>query len=279
MGIKIVADSCCDITPELKENMNVTIVPLTIRVGEKEFIDDETLSIGELLENMKASADAPKTSCPSPKDFMKAYEGEEDGVFVVTLSSNLSGTYNSAVLAKDMLSEGTEKKFVHVFDSLSACIGETMISMKIFELAKINLSNMQIVEKVNNYIKEMKTFFLLESLDNLIKAGRVNKLKGVLASLLNIKPIMGAEVDGTIKLVESVRGSKQAFRRFVEVIGEQGEKLEEKIIGIAHCNCRERAEKFKEELLKRYRFKDIIIIEMAGISTVYANDGGLVVAF
>jgi len=112
-----------------------------------------------------------------------------------------------------------------------------------------------------------------------MKNGRLSKVKGTIATLLNIKPIMGATDEGEIELVESVRGYKRAFARFVEVIGEQGGKLEEKVIGIAHCNCLERAEEFKRELLKRYKFKDIIIVETAGLSSVYANQGGIIVAF
>lgn len=278
MGIRIVADSSCDLNEELRERLKVTLVPLTLEVGDKVYKDDEKLDVKTMLAEMKASPTSPKTACPSPNDFTKAYEGV-DSVFVVTLSSALSGTYDSAVLAKNILLENIDNKFIHVFDSFSASVGETLISMKIFELAKKSYSNLQIVEKVNEYIKSMKTIFLLESLDNLMKAGRLSKVKGRIASLLNIKPIMGSTEDGNIKLVEDVRGYKRAFMRFAEIIGEQGEKLEEKVIGIAHCNCRERAEQFKAELLKRYKFKDIIIVETAGLSSVYANQGGIIVAF
>jgi len=175
--------------------------------------------------------------------------------------------------------ERAGNKFIHVFDSFSASIAETLISIKIFELAKKKCDDLQIVEKVNEYIKSMKTLFLLESLDNLIKNGRMSRVKGGIATLLNIKPVMGATDDGHIKLVESVRGYKRAFMRFIEIIGEQGERLEDKVIGIAHVNCLERAEEFKSELLKRYKFKDIIIVEAAGLSSVYANQGGIIVAF
>ncbi len=278
MGIKIVADSCCDLSAEMRQRMNIETVPLTIQIGDREYRDDEKLDVKEMVRDMRQCETAPKTACPTPGDFLKAYEGPES-VFVVTLSSALSGTYNSAMLAKKMFLEEVDNKFIHVFDSLSATIAETLISLKIFELANLQHDHNQIVEKVNDYIQSMKTLFLLESLENLIKAGRINKLKGRIANLLNIKPIMGADDDGTIKLVEDVRGYKKAFKRFVEIIGEQGEKLEEKVIGIAHCNCLERAEAFKAELLKHYRFKDIIIVDMAGLSSVYTNEGGIVVAF
>ncbi|MHB1392926.1 MAG: DegV family protein [Clostridia bacterium] len=278
MSIKIVADSSCDLNEDLKKELGVALVPLTLQIGEINYRDDESLDVKAMLKEMAECPTSPKTACPSPNDFIKAYEGPES-VFVVTLSSALSGTYESAMLAKKMLLENTEGKFVHVFDSLSASIAETLISIRIFELAKKSYDNLQIVEKVNEYISSMKTFFLLESLENLIKNGRLGKVKGTIASLLNIKPVMGANEVGDIKLVESVRGYRRAFTRFIEIIGEQGEKLEEKVIGIAHCNCLERAEEFKSELMKRYKFKDIIIVETAGLSSVYSNQGGIIVAF
>lgn len=278
MKSKILADSCCDLNTSLKEKLNVSLVPLTIEVGDQKRIDDENLDTMELIRLMKNSPTSPKTSCPSPGDYMKKCE-DADNIFVVTLSSALSGSYNSAMLAKKMFLEQVGEKFIHVFDSLSASIAETLITIKLSELIEKNLDNHVIVEKVNAYIKEMNTFFILESLDNLVKAGRLSKIKGKIASVLNIKPIMGEDGEGNIREVEKHRGSKKAFRRLVELIGEQGEKFEDKIIGIAHCNALEKAKNLKEEILKKYNFKDIIIVDTAGISTVYAYDGGVVVAF
>jgi len=278
VNIKVVADSSCDLNEELEKEIEVTLVPFSLHIGDNVYRDDKGLNVKAMIKEMTECPNAPKTACPSPNDFIKAFEGPES-IFAVTISSALSGTYESAMLAKKMLMETAEDKFIHVFDSLSASIGETLISMKIFELARKNYDNLQIVEKVNEYIKSMKTIFLLESLDNLMKNGRLGKVKGKLATLLNIKPVMEATEDGNINMVESIRGYKKAFTRFVEIIGEKGEMLEEKVIGIAHCNCLERAEEFKSELLKRYKFKDIIIVETAGLSSVYANQGGLIVSF
>lgn len=278
VSVKIVADSSCDMNDNLDKELGIALVPFSLHIGNSVYRDDVSLDVKTMLKEMAACPTSPKTACPSPSDFMKAFEGSES-VFAVTISSALSGTYESAMLAKKMLQENAEGKFIHVFDSLSASIGETLISMKIFELAKKNYDNLQIVEKVNEYIKSMKTIFLLESLDNLMKNGRLGKVKGRLATLLSIKPVMEATEDGNIQMVESVRGYRKAFMRFVEIIGEKGERLEEKVIGIAHCNCLERAEEFKSELLKRYKFKDIVIVETAGLSSVYANQGGIIVAF
>lgn len=278
MKIKIIADSSCDLSKEMKEEMNIEIAPLTLQLGDKSYIDDENLDIKQYVKSMGECETPPKTSCPSPQDYIKRYEGE-DSVFVVTLSNKLSGSYNSAVLAKNIFLEEFGQKFIHVFDSLSASAGETVIALKINELSKKNFTELEIVEKVAKYIKEMKTFFLLESLDHLAKAGRLNPFVAKVANMLAIKPIMGATEEGTIKLVEKTRGYKKAFNRFLEIIGEEGSNLEEKILGIAHCNCLDRALNFKEEVLKKYNFKDVVIVEMKGLSSTYADDGGLVIAF
>ena len=277
VNFKIVADSSCDLNDELKEKLDIGLVPLKIDIKEQGFVDNESLDVKKLIRAMKNSDESVKTSSPSPGDFLKEYE-KGDNVFVVTLSSALSSTYSNALLAKNIALESSNK-FIHVFDSLSASVGETLVSIKIFDLIQKNFNPKDIVKKIEEYIDDMKTFFVLESLDNLMKAGRISKTMGHIASVLSIKPIMGGDVDGTIKLVEKVRGSKKAFKRLVEIIGEQGEGFEEKILGIAHCNALDKAEELKKEIEEVYNFKEIIIVETAGLTTAYANDGGIIIAF
>lgn len=279
MSIKIVADSSCELSEQMKETINIKVVPLTMQLGEKQFIDNERLDVKDYVKQMGQCKTAPKTACPSPEEYMKAYEGKEETVLVVTLSSQLSGSFNSAMIAKNIFLEDIGDKFIHVFNSFSASVGETLISLKINELACSSLGNIELVEKVSKYIKEMKTFFLLENLEHLAKAGRLNPIIAKVASMLSIKAIMGSTEEGSIRLVEKARGYKKAFRRFVDIVGEEGNNLEEKILGIAHCNCLEKAVKFKEEVLKKYSFKEVVIVEMAGLSSSYADDGGLVIAF
>ncbi|WDV44766.1 DegV family protein [Clostridiaceae bacterium M8S5] len=274
---KIICDSCCDLNEKLKKLLNVCIVPLNIQIGSK-LLGEDGLNPKKVLEEMKKCLTLPKTSSPSPERFINAYKGLEK-IFVVTISSKLSSTYNSALLAKDIFLDEISKKFIHVFDSKSAAVGQTLVSMKISEYIQQNLTENLIVDKVNKYIDEMKTFFVLESLDNLIKSGRISKWKGIIASTLSIKPIMKGNDIGEIELVKKARGTKNALSKLIDIIEKEGINIEEKILGITHCNCLERAIKFKEDVMKRLNFKDIVIVEAAPISTVYANDGGIVIAF
>ena len=280
MKYKIIADSSCDLNEEIKDKLKVSLVPFKIDVDDKKYVDDENLDTMELIDAMKKSPNPVRTSCPSPGDFAEQYKSTAaDNIFVVTISSNLSGTYNSAVLAKNIIKDTEPNKFIHVFDSKSASVGETLVAMKIHELIEEKVSHLEIIEKVEKYIKEMKTYFILESLDNLIKSGRLSKTKGLLANVLNLKPILGSDGDGNIKLFENVRGTKKAFRLLVELIGETGEKLEEKILAISHANALEKAEELKNEIQKRYKFKDIILVKQAGLSTAYADEGGIIIVF
>lgn len=276
--MKIIVDSCCDLNRDLIEEFNIDVVPLTIEFGDCIYRDDENLDMDAFLNNMRSTKERIRTSCPSPNDFIEKFKGP-DSAFVVTLSSALSGTNRSACIAKKMYFEEFGEKFINVFDSFSASIGETIIAMKIGEFIKNGYDELGIVEKVNEYIKGMKTFFMLESFDNLVKAGRVNPIVAKITSVLSVKPIMAGTAEGTIKLYEKVIGAKRAFKRFVDVIEEQELKLEDRILGISHCNCPEKALQFKEEAQKRYNFKDIVIMETRGISSVYANEGGIVIAF
>jgi DegV family protein with EDD domain len=278
MNFKIVADSSCDLTNELKDKLKIELVPLKLQLEDKVYIDDKTLDIHEYIKAMTASHEAPKSACPSPQDFINSYTGE-DAIFGITLSKELSGTFQSAQVARDIYLEENPTKFIHIFNSKSASSGETLVALKINELIQLGKSPVEIVEEVEDFIGNMKTFFLLESLEHLAKAGRLKPIIAKVASLLSIKVIASASAEGAIQLNEKVRGYKKAFIRFVDSIGLNGSDFENKTLVIAHCNCLSRAEEFKLEVIKRYQFKEIVIVPMAGLSSTYADDGGLVIAY
>ena len=226
MSYRIIADSSCDMNDEIKSKVDIELIPFRISVDGKEYVDNENLDLKDMMNTMIASPNPIKTSCPAPGDFLEAFKGEDD-CFVVTISSRLSGAYNSAVLAKEMALEENSNRFIHVFDSKSASIGETLVALKIKECKDEGLSNEDVVKEVDKFIADLTTMFTLESLDNLIKNGRISKTKGLIASVLNFKPIMGSE-DGEILLEENVRGSKKAFNKLVEIIGSKGKDLSQK---------------------------------------------------
>lgn len=276
--MRIVADSSCDLNDALKAQLQVTLVPLTITVGPMQFRDDSSLDVSKMLTTIENSPEVPKSSCPSPQDFMEAYDAE-GSVFVVTMTSALSGTYNSAVLARDLYLEDHPDKFIHIFDSKGSSAKETLIAMKIKELIDQNVSEAEIVEGVNAYLSRQKYFFQLGSLDTMIKNGRISKLKGMIASALNIKPILYASDAGEVALFENVRSEKKSVRRLVDLIGEQIDDFSDRILCISHCDALEKAQVLKSEIENKYSFKDVIIVPTAGLSSTYTSRGGVTLSF
>lgn len=276
---KIVVDSCGELTEELKQNGHFETVSLELEVDGYRVKDDENFNQLDFLKRVRESVKGPKSSCPSPEQYMRAYEGEAEHVYVVTLSGNLSGSYNSAVLGKNLYhDEHDDGKQIYVFNSRSASIGQTIIGMKIQELEENGYSFEEVVEQVESYIDSMNTFFVLETLETLRKNGRLSNLKAFVASTLNIKPVMGATKEGLICQLDQARGMNKALEKMVKTMIERTKDCENRILAIAHCNCPERAKAIKEKIEKIAKFKEIIIIDTRGVSTMYANDGGVIMA-
>lgn len=277
MSYKIIGDSCLDLTDELKKDPRFQIVPLTLQVDNTQVIDDETFDQKSFLKLVKASPNCPKTACPSPETFKKAYECPEEDIYVITLSSHLSGTYNSAVLAKGLYEEEHGPKNIKVIDSWSASAGELNIALYIEELCESGMEFEQVCREAEKFKEDMRTYFVLESLDTLRKNGRLTGLQAFFATTLNIKPVMGA-IEGVIIKEDQARGFHKALGKMCDYAKKNIKAPEEKRAVIAHCNNPEGARVVKEELMKRADFKEIVITETAGVATVYANDGGVILA-
>ena len=279
MSYKIIGDSCLDLTADLKKDPHFQIIPLTLQVEHTQVIDDETFDQKKFLELVRSSSECPQTACPSPEKFKEAFECDVDQIFVITLSEHLSGTYNSAVLAKKLYEEehGQEGKNIAVFSSDSASSGELNIALYIQSLCQASLPFEEIVEKTRSFIKNMKTYFVLESLDTLRKNGRLTGLQAFFATALNIKPVMGAD-SGVIVKLDQARGINKALTRMADIAIREAGETKDKVLIIAHCNNPERAEVVKNEMCRQATFKDVIITETAGVATIYASDGGIIVA-
>ena len=277
MSYKIIVDSCGELPQELKQDVHFQSVPLELDVDDYHVIDDESFCQEEFLRKVKESPNCPKSACPSPQRYYDAYECEADHIYVVTLSERLSGSYNSAQTAKQMFVSDFPNKKVYVFNSCSASIGETLIAMKIQESEEAGCTFEQTVAQTENYIADQRTFFVLETLETLRKNGRLSNLKAFVANVLNIKPVMGATPEGTICQLGQARGIKKALAKMCDMIIENLKGSKERILAISHCNCRERAEQVKRMLESKAEFKDIVVLDTAGISSMYASDGGIIV--
>lgn len=276
MSYKIIVDSCGELSQEMKESGRFVTASLSIEVDDYHIVDDETFDQKLFLEKVAASPNCPKSSCPSPETYMEAYHCEAERVYAVTLSAELSGSYNSAVLGKSLYQEEYGEKDIYVFNSRSASIGETLIGMKIAECEEKGMDFEQIIETVEAYIEGQDTYFLLETLDALRKNGRLTGLKAAVVTALNIKPVMGATPEGTICQLGQARGMKKALARMADEIIKNTVRAEEKVLAISHCNCPARAQELKSMLVDRLNPKDVIILDTAGVSSLYASDGGII---
>ena len=278
MRYKIVIDSCGELVEKWKDSPAVERASLTLTVDDEDIIDDDTFDQAYFLKRVAESPNCPKSSCPSPERYMSAYDCEAEHVYAVTLSSELSGSYNSAVLGMNLLKETHPDKKIHVFNSHSASVGQTLIALKIEECEEQGMEFEEVIKKVDAYISEQNTYFVLETLETLRKNGRLSNLKAFVATALKIKPVMGSTPEGTIVQLDQARGMNKAIVKMVELVGEKGINIHEKTVAITHCNCPERAKMLEEAIRERLNPAKIVVMDTAGVSSMYANDGGVIVA-
>lgn len=277
MSFKIAIDSCGELLPEWKNDERFESIPLTLIVGTESIIDDETFDQKEFLEKVAACPECPRSACPSPELFRRAFDCDADHVYGVTLSSELSGSYNSAVLGMNMLLEDHPDKKIHVFNSRSASVGLTLIAMKIEECENAGMDFDAVVNTVEQYISEQHTFFVLENLDSLRKNGRLSKTKAFVATALKIRPVMASTDDGNIVQVDQARGTNKAIVKMAEHVVANMKDSEKKALAISHCNCEQRAFLLRDALQEKLKFARVVVLDTAGVSSLYANDGGVIV--
>lgn len=278
----ILADSCCDLSPELLKKTQAKIAPLTITIDDTHYVDDGTVDIPPYLAAMKASKNPVRSACPSPDLYAEDIRATEGDCFIVTLSAKLSGSHNAASLGAQLAQEDMPEKKVHVFDSESASAGETYIALMIHDLIAAGKSFEQIVELVEEKIRSMHTLFVLDSLDNLVKNGRISRTVALLANVLSIRLLMSDDGHGAIKNISKARGIKGALTQMVETCRKHTEGLaaaSQRLV-ISYCNCPERARQVRDMIREKCpAIGEIILTPTSALSSMYANDGGIVIAY
>ena len=278
----ILADSCCDLSPELLKKTQAKIAPLTITIDDTHYVDDGTVDIPPYLAAMKASKNPVRSACPSPDLYAEDIRATEGDCFIVTLSAKLSGSHNAASLGVQLAQEDMPEKKVHVFDIESASAGETYIALMIHDLIAAGKSFEQIVELVEEKIRSMHTLFVLDSLDNLVKNGRISRTVALLANVLSIRLLMSDDGHGAIKNISKARGIKGALGQMVETCRKHTEGLaaaSQRLV-ISYCNCPERARQVRDMIREKCpAIGEIIMTPTSALSSMYANDGGIVIAY
>lgn len=277
MSYKIVVDSCCELPEKYRNDERVEFVPLGLEIGDYHILDDEHFDQTDFLKRVAESPICAKSSCPSPERFCEAYRSDAEHIYVVTLSSKLSGSYNSAMLGKNLYHEEYGDKKIHVVDSESASAGESQIALKLMDLEEQGLLFEEIVEQIEKFRDELGIHFILDNLETLRKNGRLTGVKAFVASTLSIKPLMSADKGEIIQKGQSI-GMKKALSKLSDMVVESVKDREKNRLVITHCNAPERAEMIRKLILEKGTFKECIVMDMRGLSTLYANDGGIIVS-
>ena len=278
MTWKIIADSGCDFREmaNLAKDTQFESVPLTIQVENEIFVDDKQLDIDLMMEKMYASSAASKSACPSPDDYLKSFEGA-DTIFVVTITGTLSGSNNSAQVAKKIFLEEHPDAHIHVIDSLSAGGEVDLLVTKLNELIRQDLSFDEVVEVISRYQEKTKLLFVLAKVDNLVKNGRLSKLLRTVVGLLNIRMVGEASQTGTLELLQKARGSKKALASAIEELLKAGYKGGRLII--AHRNNEKFCQQFSQLIQEKYPQAQIETIPTSGLCSFYAEEGGILMGY
>lgn len=278
MTWKIVADSGCDLAAlqGAEEGLRFVRVPLTLQVGSQVFIDDEGMDIDGMLELLKTTKAAATSACPSPDAYMKAFE-DADNILVITITGGLSGSQNSAQIAKSLFLEQHPDVNIHVIDSLSAGGEMDLLVLKMQELIQSGLSFDGVVEQIDAYRAKTKLLFALAKVDNLVKNGRLNKVVGKVVGLLNIRIVGEASAEGKLDVLHKVKGQKKSVSTlYKEMVtaGYQGGR-----VMVAHCRNEKIGQQLKDLIAEDYPQADVEVIATSGLCSFYAEEGGILMGY
>ena len=276
MKWKIISDSSCDLMKKdvACDEVDFTTIPFILNIGNEEYIDDENLDVDKMITAMESCATACSSACPSPASWLDEYDDAENAI-AITISSNLSGSHNSAVVAKEMVTD--QNKNVAILDSRSTGPELVICIEELVKLIKSGLSFDEVVEKANETLTQTKTAFALCSFDNLVKNGRMSRLTGFVARKLGMWGIGIATEQGTISVTGKSRGPEKAISLIIGDMTERG-FTGEKVV-ISHCKNQIFAEKLKNAILEKWQNAEISFRETKGLDSFYAERGGIIIAY
>lgn len=273
--LQVVTDSSCDLPEELIKEHNIRVIPLTISIDDHSYLERVEITPEVFYEKMANSSNLPKTSQPTPAAFATAFRELSDAgqVICLTISSKLSGTYQSACLGRDLA--GVDAS---VFDTLAGSLGHGLQVLRACKLGQAGYTAKEVVAELTEYRQRMKILILLNTLENIVKGGRLSKFQGALASILNIKLLLH-NVEGAVELLEKVRGSKRFLRRVMETIHDFCPDMSERDVGITDFLNPVGSEQIQQALREQNPPRSIITNSMGATMATYAGHGGMIISF
>lgn len=281
MQIQLMTDGGADIPQQLLDKFDIKIVPLYLHFSDGQYKTGVALDLDGFHKKVKELNEAPLSSAPSPNDFYEAYKEvpADQPIIMISLSKGLSSTYANALSGKDLLLEEEPERKIAVINAKSASVAMALLLHEINEKVEEGFDFEQLVEHIEERVESTATLFVLNTLENLVRGGRISKVTGKIAKTLNIKLLMRASVDGEIEVSEKIRGNKKAVTRFIDQIGEYTKNFENKVLFMTHCNDESRASKLLQEIKSKYPFKESFLTDMGPIIATYGGDGAIVIAF
>lgn len=279
MAIKIITDSGSDLPLDYMEKYNVSVIHLPVHFGHELMpADTDTKSF---YAQMRESKELPTTASPSPNEFLEKFKQVEEGtdIMVICMSSNISSTYQTAMIAMEMYKDEGHTNAIEVIDSKNFSGGLSLIVGLTAQWSLTCSSLQELKEKVLQQIEEVNAYFTLDTLENVMKGGRLSRLSGAVASVLNIKLLLKISEEGTVEVVEKTRGLPKALNRLLAHLDEKQHDYEKAVIAIVHSNCEKLALEIKERILLKHPFKEVLLSSMGPVMGTYAGEGGIGVAF
>jgi DegV family protein with EDD domain len=276
-------DSCCDLPFEYIEEKKIPFVSLTCSYNGNEYIDDfgKNLKASKFFEDLKNGAIA-KTSQPNVGQFMKTFrtllQSGKD-ILYISISSNLSGTLNSARIAKDMIKEEFPNRRIYIFDSLTASLGEGLLVMKAIELQEAGASFEFVVDYLEMNVQNVNTYITVDDLSHLRRGGRISATAATVGKLLNIKPVLLINHEGRVVPLLKIRGRKKTIKTFIDIINDRIEIEKEQTIAICHGDCIEEAIELRNLILENINVKEVLINTIGPVIGTHGGAGALAVFF
>ena len=278
-NMRVIIEGSTDFPKELLDKMGVKVVGINIAFGDENYIGGVDISEETFYEKMRGCKELPKTSSPSPEKFIEMFDCEEEEILIITLTSKLSSTYSSAVLAKNIYLEhnpGVNKR-IAVVDSLSGSIGVGLMVYKANKLIQEGKSLKEVAEYLENIKTDLAFYGVLNTLDNAIKGGRVNPIAGKLINALNFKVIIEIS-EGLVKPIDKARGESNSVKKLLEIVKNNVNDTTNKTLVIGHSNCEEKAYKIAKQIEENYEYKDIIISSIGPVMGTYTSEGAILIA-
>jgi DegV family protein with EDD domain len=280
MSVKIMADSACDLPLDFYEENGAILFPLKVHIDGTEYEDLKTIQPKQVYDAIRAG-NLPKTSQASPAGFKEVFtelaKNKQDGIYIA-FSSQLSGTYQTAVMIAEQVKEEYPDFSLSIVDTKCASLGQGLVVMEAARMAKENFSKEEILKDIEFRSQHMEHLFSVDDLDHLAKGGRVSKASAFVGGLLNIKPLLNVE-DGKLVPIEKLRGKKKLLRRIIEVMKERGQSFEQQAVGISHADDLETATEMKNIIMEELQPKEVVITSIGAAVGSHTGPGTIAIFF